>query len=90
MYKSSNSKLIKNLNDLNDPVSVYVVVKAEPSWGRGKAGYQGSKDINELTQYSEEIGMDIRPQGRNSSLEEASNILEEYYISFTEQVRKNI
>ena len=59
-----NSKLIKNLNDLNDPIDLNfpVVVKAQVQvGGRGKAGgIKVAKDINELTQYSEEIlGMDI-------------------------------
>ena len=84
-----NSKLIKNLNDLNDPINLNfpVVVKAQVQvGGRGKAGgIKVAKDINELTQHSEEIlGMNIK--GHNVEillLEEASNILEEYYISFT-------
>ena len=84
-----NSKLIKNLNDLNDPISLNfpVVVKAQVQvGGRGKAGgIKVAKDINELTQYSEEIlGMDIKGHKVEILLlEEASNILEEYYISFT-------
>ena len=84
-----NSKLIKNLNDLNDPINLNfpVVVKAHVQvGGRGKAGgIKVAKDINELTQYSEEIlGMDIKGHKVEILLlEEASNILEEYYISFT-------
>ncbi|MDA9705937.1 ADP-forming succinate--CoA ligase subunit beta [Acidimicrobiaceae bacterium] len=84
-----NSKLIKNLNDLNDPIDLNfpVVVKAQVQvGGRGKAGgIKVAKDINELTQYSEEIlGMDIKGHKVEILLlEEASNILEEYYISFT-------
>ena len=84
-----NSKLIKNLNDLNDPVNLNfpVVVKAQVQvGGRGKAGgIKVAKDINELTQFSEEIlGMDIKGHKVEILLlEEASNILEEYYISFT-------
>ena len=84
-----NSKLIKNLNDLNDPINLNfpVVVKAQVQFGgRGKAGgIKVAKDINELTQYSEEIlGMDIKGHKVEILLlEEASNILEEYYISFT-------
>ena len=84
-----NSKLIKNLNDLNDPINLNfpIVVKAQVQvGGRGKAGgIKVAKDINELTQYSEEIlGMDIKGHKVESLLlEEASNILEEYYISFT-------
>ena len=84
-----NSKLIKNLNDLNDTINLNfpVVVKAQVQvGGRGKAGgSKVAKDINELTQYSEEIlGMDIKGHKVEILLlEEASNILEEYYISFT-------
>ena len=84
-----NSKLIKNLNDLNDPINLNfpVVVKAQVQvGGRGKAGgIKVAKDINQLTQYSEEIlGMDIKGHKVEILLlEEASNILEEYYISFT-------
>ena len=84
-----NSKLIKNLNDLSDPIDLNfpVVVKAQVQvGGRGKAGgIKVAKDINELTQYSEEIlGMDIKGHKVEILLlEEASNILEEYYISFT-------
>ena len=84
-----NSKLIKNLNDLNDSINLNfpVVVKAQVQvGGRGKAGgIKVAKDINELTQYSEEIlGMDIKGHKVEILLlEEASNILEEYYISFT-------
>ncbi|RDX33138.1 ADP-forming succinate--CoA ligase subunit beta [Candidatus Actinomarina sp. HD9-500m-PIT-SAG01] len=84
-----NSKLIKNLNDLNDPINLNfpVVVKAQVQvGGRGKAGgIKVAKDISELIQYSEEIlGMDIKGHKVEILLlEEASNILEEYYISFT-------
>ena len=84
-----NSKLIKKLNDLDDPINLNfpVVVKAQVHvGGRGKAGgIKLAKDINELTQYSEEIlGMDIKGHKVEILLlEEASNILEEYYISFT-------
>ena len=84
-----NSKLIKNLNDLNDPINLNfpIVVKAQVQvGGRGKAGgIKVAKDINELTQYSEQIlGMDIKGHKVEILLlEEASNILEEYYISFT-------
>ena len=83
------SKLINNLNDLNDPINLNfpVVVKAQVQvGGRGKAGgIKVAKDINELSQYSEEIlGMDIKGHKVEILLlEEASNILEEYYISFT-------
>ena len=84
-----NSKLIKNLNDLNDTINLNfpVVVKAQLQvGGRGKAGgIKVAKDITQLTQYSEEIlGMDIKGHKVEILLlEEASNILEEYYISFT-------
>jgi len=84
-----NSKLIKNLNDLNDPINLNfpVVVKAQVQvGGRGKAGgIKVAKDNTELTKYSEEIlGMDIKGHKVEILLlEEASNILEEYYISFT-------
>ena len=84
-----NSKLIKNLNDLNDQINLNfpVVVKAQVQvGGRGKAGgIKVARDINELPQYSEEIlGMDIKGHKVEILLlEEASNILEEYYISFT-------
>ena len=84
-----NSKLIKNLNDLSDPINLNfpVVVKAQVQvGGRGKAGgIKVAKDNTELTQYSEEIlGMDIKGHKVEILLlEEASNILEEYYISFT-------
>ena len=84
-----NSKLIKNLNDLNDPITLNfpVVVKAQVQvGGRGKAGgIKVAKDNTELTQYSKEIlGMDIKGHKVEILLlEEASNILEEYYISFT-------
>ena len=84
-----NSKLIKNLNDLNDPINLNfpIVVKAQVQvGGRGKAGgIKVAKDNTELTQYSKEIlGMDIKGHKVEILLlEEASNILEEYYISFT-------
>ena len=84
-----NSKLIKNLNDLNDTINLNfpVVVKAQVQVGGPRiAGLiKVAKDINELTQYSKEIlGMDIKGHKVEILLlEEASNILEEYYISFT-------
>ena len=83
------SKLIKNLSDLKDPINLNfpVVVKAQVQvGGRGKAGgIKVAKDNTELTKYSEEIlGMDIKGHKVEILLlEEASNILEEYYISFT-------
>ena len=64
-----------------------VVVKAQVQvGGSGKAGgIKVAKDFNELTKFSDEIlGMDIKGHIVESLLlEEASNILEEYYISFT-------
>jgi len=83
------SKIIKNLSDLKDPINLNfpVVVKAQVQvGGRGKAGgIKVAKDNTELTKYSEEIlGMDIKGHKVEILLlEEASNILEEYYISFT-------
>ena len=83
------SKLIKNLSDLKEPINLNfpVVVKAQVQvGGRGKAGgIKVAKDNTELTKYSEEIlGMDIKGHKVEILLlEEASNILEEYYISFT-------
>ena len=83
------SKLIKNLSDLKDPINLNfpVVVKAQVQvGGRGKAGgIKVAKDNTELTKCSEEIlGMDIKGHKVEILLlEEASNILEEYYISFT-------
>ena len=64
-----------------------VVVKAQVQvGGRGKAGgIKVAKDFDELIKFSDEIlGMDIKGHIVESLLlEEASNILEEYYISFT-------
>lgn len=64
-----------------------VVVKAQVQvGGRGKAGgIKVAKDFEELKKFSDEIlGMDIKGHIVESLLlEEASNILEEYYISFT-------
>ena len=64
-----------------------VVVKAQVQvGGRGKAGgIKDAKDFDELKKFSDEIlGMDIKGHIVESLLlEEASNILEEYYISFT-------
>ena len=83
------SKIIKNLSDLKDPINLNfpVVVKAQVQvGGRGKAGgIKVAKDNTELTKYSEDIlGMDIKGHKVEILLlEEASNILEEYYISFT-------
>ena len=64
-----------------------IVVKAQVQvGGRGKAGgIKVAKDFDELIKFSDEIfGMDIKSHIVESLLlEEASNILEEYYISFT-------
>ena len=87
--KHPNSKLVKNLIDIQESVelSYPIVVKAQVQvGGRGKAG--GIKIANnheELIKYSDEImGMDIKGHiVEILLLEEASKILEEYYISFT-------
>ena len=79
---SSKSEISEN-HGLTYPV----VVKAQVQvGGRGKAGgIKVAKDFDELTKFSDEIlGMDIKGHIVESLLlEEASNILEEYYISFT-------
>ena len=71
----------------NHGLTYPVVVKAQVQvGGRGKAGgIKVAKDFDELTKFSDEIlGMDIKGHIVESLLlEEASNILEEYYISFT-------
>ena len=71
----------------NHGLTYPVVVKAQVQvGGRGKAGgIKVAKDFDELTKFSGEIlGMDIKGHIVESLLlEEASNILEEYYISFT-------
>ena len=87
--KHPNSKLVKNLIEIQESVelSYPIVVKAQVQvGGRGKAG--GIKIANnheELIKYSDEImGMDIKGHiVEILLLEEASKILEEYYISFT-------
>ncbi len=87
--KHPNSKLVKNLIEIQESVelSYPIVVKAQVQvGGRGKAG--GIKIANnheELIKYSYEImGMDIKGHiVEILLLEEASKILEEYYISFT-------
>ncbi len=87
--KHPNSKLVKNLIEIQESVelSYPIVVKAQVQvGGRGKAG--GIKIANnheELIKYSDEImGMDIKGHIVEILLiEEASKILEEYYISFT-------
>ena len=82
IFVSSISE-ISNNHGLTYPV----VVKAQVQvGGRGKAGgIKVAKDFDELTKFSDEIlGMDIKGHIVESLLlEEASNILEEYYISFT-------
>ena len=79
---SSKSEISEN-HGLTYPV----VVKAQVQvGGRGKAGgIKVAKDFDELTKFSFQIlGMDIKGHIVESLLlEEASNILEEYYISFT-------
>ncbi len=87
--KHPNSKIVKNLIEIQESVelSYPIVVKAQVQvGGRGKAG--GIKIANnheELIKYSDEImGMDIKGHiVEILLLEEASKILEEYYISFT-------
>ena len=84
-----NSFLINEIEDLNQgfDLAYPVVVKAQVQvGGRGKAG--GIKLANnneELTKYSNEIlGMDIKGHTVERILiEEASEIKEEYYLSFT-------
>ena len=77
---------ISEISD-NHGLTYPVVVKAQVQvGGRGKAGgIKVAKDFDELTKFSDEIlGMDIKGHIVESLLlEEASNILEEYYISFT-------
>jgi succinyl-CoA synthetase beta subunit len=82
IFVSSKSEISEN-HGLTYPV----VVKAQVQvGGRGKAGgIKVAKDFDELTKFSFQIlGMDIKGHIVESLLlEEASNILEEYYISFT-------
>tara|TARA_B000000475_G_scaffold200442_1_gene163015 strand:- start:8991 stop:10124 length:1134 start_codon:yes stop_codon:yes gene_type:complete len=79
----SNISEINEDHDLNYPV----VVKAQVQvGGRGKAGgIKVANSFKELVKFSNEIlGMDIKGHLVESLLiEEASTILEEYYISFT-------
>ena len=79
----SNISEINEDHDLNYPV----VVKAQVQvGGRGKAGgIKVANSFEELVKFSNEIlGMDIKGHLVESLLiEEASTILEEYYISFT-------
>ncbi len=79
----SNSKEIPESLDLNFPV----VVKAQVQvGGRGKAGgIKVANNSEELSLFSNQIlGMDIKGHIVESLLiEEASTIIEEYYVSFT-------
>ena len=79
----SNISQINEDHELNYPV----VVKAQVQvGGRGKAGgIKVANSFEELVKFSNEIlGMDIKGHLVESLLiEEASTILEEYYISFT-------
>ena len=83
------SKLIKNIDEIEESIDLNfpIVVKAQVQvGGRGKAGgIKVAHNSTELKQHSEEIlGMDIKGHlVEVLLLEEASNILEEYYISFT-------
>ena len=87
--KHPNSKVVKNLIEIDESIELNypIVVKAQVQvGGRGKAG--GIKIANnheELLKYSKEImGMDIKGHiVEILLLEEASKILEEYYISFS-------
>ncbi len=79
----SNTKEIPESLDLNFPV----VVKAQVQvGGRGKAGgIKVANNSEELSLFSNQIlGMDIKGHIVESLLiEEASTIIEEYYVSFT-------
>ena len=83
------SIFVSSISEITDNhgLTYPVVVKAQVQvGGRGKAGgIKVAKDFDELTKFSDEIlGMDIKGHIVESLLlEEASNILEEYYISFT-------
>ncbi len=83
------SIFVSSISEISDNhgLTYPVVVKAQVQvGGRGKAGgIKVAKDFDELTKFSDEIlGMDIKGHTVESLLlEEASNILEEYYISFT-------
>ena len=83
------SIFVSSISEISDNhgLTYPVVVKAQVQvGGRGKAGgIKVAKDFDELTKFSDEIlGMDIKGLTVESLLlEEASNILEEYYISFT-------
>ena len=83
------SIFVSSISEITDNhgLTYPVVVKAQVQvGGRGKAGgIKVAKDFDELAKFSGEIlGMDIKGHIVESLLlEEASNILEEYYISFT-------
>ena len=83
------SIFVSSISEITDNhgLTYPVVVKAQVQvGGRGKAGgIKVAKDFDELTKFSREIlGMDIKGHIVESLLlEEASDILEEYYISFT-------
>ena len=83
------SIFVSSISEISDNhgLTYPVVVKAQVQvGGRGKAGgIKVAKDFDELTKFSDEIlGMDIKGHIVQSLLlEEASDILEEYYISFT-------
>ena len=83
------SIFLSNISELdeNHELDYPVVVKSQVQvGGRGKAGgIKVANNYEELTKFSNEIfGMDIKGHLVESLLiEEASTILEEYYISFT-------
>ena len=83
------SIFVSSISEISDNhgLTYPVVVKAQVQvGGRGKAGgIKVAKDFDELIKFSGEIlGMDIKGHIVESLLlEEASDILEEYYISFT-------
>ena len=83
------SIFISNISEINEDheLNYPVVVKAQVQvGGRGKAGgIKVANSFEELVKFSNEIlGMDIKGHLVESLLiEEASTILEEYYISFT-------
>ena len=83
------SIFISNISEINEnhELNYPVVVKAQVQvGGRGKAGgIKVANSFEELVKFSNEIlGMDIKGHLVESLLiEEASTILEEYYISFT-------
>ena len=83
------SIFVSSISEISDNhgLTYPVVVKAQVQvGGRGKAGgIKVAKNFDELTKFSGEIlGMDIKGHIVESLLlEEASDILEEYYISFT-------